>query len=94
MGNNYETDTVLEELISTLQFSGWDTRIIPSPDGKEDYILAQNDNSKIVIKVVPSSNDTAIETFKNFAKSLKAIPYLRPAKQHNGPSLPLQRLMA
>ena len=92
MGNNFELDAALEELISSLQFSGWNTKILSN--NKQDYVVAENQTSKIVVMILSDMDETSIINFKNFAASIKATPYFRQFSKNGSQAQPLLKQLA
>lgn len=79
-----ELTITLENLINSLRYSGWKASLEASASNEETYIVAEKDNSKIVIKVLKSASKESLEALKSYAKDIKAIPYI---KQTSSPTL-------
>lgn len=76
-----ELTIILENLINTLRYSGWKASL----DNKDkSYIIAEKNESKIVIQVLKQSSKESVEALKLYAKQLNAVPYV---KEISSPSL-------
>lgn len=77
MPTDNELTITLENLINTLRYSGWKASLESSSSDEEMYIVAEKENSKIVIKVLKQPSHESLEALRLYAKNIKATPYIK-----------------
>jgi hypothetical protein len=78
-----ELTLILENLINSLRYSGWTASLVTPTSKEDEYILAQKDETKIVIKVFKNATQDSLDALKTYARDISATPYIK--KTYNSP---------